>query len=338
MKGYAILGRQVFSRGRFSIVPIRFEDRFDIMRWRNEQLYHLRQAKPLTVADQDHYFQDVVSSLFDAEEPRQILFSYLKDERCIGYGGLVHVNWVDRNAEISFIMDTSLEQGYFLAHWRTFLKMIETVAFEELGLHKIYTYAFDIRPHLYEAIEAVGFKKEAVLSEHCYIDGQFKDVVIHAKINARVSIRLATESDVIITHEWANDEVSRANSFSSEFIPLETHRGWWSAKIRDSSAFYFIGEVGGSPASIVRFDKKEDGRSFIIGVNLAPKYRGLGLSYQFLRAACYEFLRTNNAPIEAYIKPENIPSIKSFEKAGFRFVGETEVNGSNALVYEFIKK
>ena len=31
----------------FSIVPIRMEDRYDIMKWRNEQIYHLRQNKPL---------------------------------------------------------------------------------------------------------------------------------------------------------------------------------------------------------------------------------------------------------------------------------------------------
>ena len=77
------------------------------MRWRNEQMYHLRQSKPLTEADQDRYFDEVVSQLFDQEQPEQILFSFLEGEKCIGYGGLVHINWGDRNAEVSFIMDTS---------------------------------------------------------------------------------------------------------------------------------------------------------------------------------------------------------------------------------------
>lgn len=335
---YRSLTRRVFRDGEFCIRPIRYEDKYEIMKWRNEQIYHLRQSKPLTVADQDNYFRDTVSKLFEADQPNQLLFSYLQKEKCIGYGGLVHINWIDGNAEISFIMETSLENDFFNFHWQTFLKMIETVAFDELNLHKIYTYAFDIRPHLYEAIEAVGFKKEAVLPEHCFIDGQFKDVVIHAKVSSRVSVRPATESDVIITHEWANDEVSRANSFSSEYIPFETHRNWWNAKMKDSYAFYYIGEVGGTPASLIRFDGKEDGKSVTIGINLAPKYRGRSLSYQFVKAACNEFLRNNNMPIEAYIKPENTPSIKSFEKAGFRFVRETEVNKGNALMYEFVRK
>ena len=62
------------------------------MKWRNEQIYHLRQAKPLTAEDQKNYFSNVVSKLYDQEKPAQILFSFLKDGKCIGYGGLVGYN------------------------------------------------------------------------------------------------------------------------------------------------------------------------------------------------------------------------------------------------------
>jgi hypothetical protein len=92
---YKVLHKQQFSVGNFSIVPIRFDDRHVIMKWRNEQLYHLRQQKPLTVEDQDTYFNTVVSKLFDQEQPNQILFSFLENGICIGYGGLVHINWID---------------------------------------------------------------------------------------------------------------------------------------------------------------------------------------------------------------------------------------------------
>jgi RimJ/RimL family protein N-acetyltransferase len=153
------------------------------MKWRNEQIYHLRQQKPLTEADQNLYFDTVVSKLFDQEYPNQILFSYLEGEKCIGYGGLVHINWVDKNAEISFIMATHLEQEFFKIHWVNYLNLIEKAAFQDLNLHKLYTYAFDIRPHLYEAIESAGFKKEAILKEHCFFEENFKNVIIHSKIN-----------------------------------------------------------------------------------------------------------------------------------------------------------
>ena len=45
----------------YKLTPIRFKDRYQIMKWRNEQLYHLRQLKPLIKSEQDQpYFNNVV--------------------------------------------------------------------------------------------------------------------------------------------------------------------------------------------------------------------------------------------------------------------------------------
>jgi len=184
MNFYKALNKQEFSSGDYSIVPIRLEDRFAIMKWRNEQMYHLRQNKPLTEEDQEKYFQSVVANLFKQEKPDQLLFSFLKEGKLIGYGGLVHINWLDKNAELSFIMETTQEEGKFEINWSVFLKLIEDVAFKELLFHKIYVYAFDIRPHLYMVLEKNNFFKDAVLTDHCFFNGKFIDVVIHSKIDA----------------------------------------------------------------------------------------------------------------------------------------------------------
>lgn len=184
MNSYKVLNNQQFSSNEFAIVPIRYEDRLQILKWRNEQIYHLRQDKPLTKEDQDNYFNTVVSKLFNEQKPNQILFSYLQNDICIGYGGLVHINWIDKNAEISFIMNTELETDYFSKHWTTFLQLIEQVAFMDLKFHKIFTFAFDVRPHIYQVFESAGFVKEANLKEHCFFDGHYKDVIIHRKLNS----------------------------------------------------------------------------------------------------------------------------------------------------------
>ena len=185
MNFYKALNRQRYSSGNFSIVPIRYDDRMDILKWRNEQIYHLRQDKRLTEADQEMYFKTVVNKLFDQKQPQQLLFSYLEGDRCIGYGGLVHINWIDKNAEISFVMNTELEKDNFGKHWKMFLQLIEQVAFTELHFCKIFTYAFDLRPHLYIPIEDAGFSKEATLKKHCFFNSAFEDVIIHAKFNTR---------------------------------------------------------------------------------------------------------------------------------------------------------
>ncbi len=182
MSQYSVLNDQVFKSNNYSIVPIRYEDRYAIMQWRNEQIYHLRQDKPLTKEAQDKYFDEVVAKIFKQEKPNQLLFSYLKDHQCIGYGGLVHINWVDKNAEISFVMDTSLEEKYFKLHWSTYLALIEQVAFRELDLHKLYVYAFDLRPHLYSALELNDYFLDSRLKEHCFFEQQYRDVVIYSKL------------------------------------------------------------------------------------------------------------------------------------------------------------
>jgi RimJ/RimL family protein N-acetyltransferase len=180
---YSILDNNIFHKDNYSIVPIRYEDRFDIMKWRNERIYHLRQSKLLTEEDQENYFSNTVSKLFNQEQPEQLLFSYLKMGECIGYGGLVHINWLDKNAEVSFIINTKLEKDEFEVNWLIFLNLIEQVAFKELEFHKIFTYAFDLRPHLYNIFEKAGFFKEAVLKDHCLFEKKYIDVIIHAKFN-----------------------------------------------------------------------------------------------------------------------------------------------------------
>ena len=123
-----------------------------------------------------------MSNSFDQEQPDQILFSFLKNGECIGYGGLVHINWVDKNAEISFIMDTELENDLFHAFWSQYISLIEIVAFNEISLHKLYVYAFDLRPHLYEVLVRNNYFLDARLKEQCFFNGEFIDVVIHSKI------------------------------------------------------------------------------------------------------------------------------------------------------------
>ena len=80
-------------------------------------------------------------------------------------------------------MDTKLESEEFETHWTNFLNMVETLAFSEMRLHKIFTYAFDLRPHLYVVLEKCGFFKEAILREHILFEKKFINVVIHSKIN-----------------------------------------------------------------------------------------------------------------------------------------------------------
>ncbi len=317
---YKSFDKQIFSNGIYSIVPIRFEDRLDIMKWRNEQIYHLRQINLLTEEDQIRYFETVVEDLFEEQQPKQLLFSYLEGDKCIGYGGLVHINWIDKNAEISFVLETALERKFFQLHWGTYLGLIEQLAFEELGFHKIFTYAFDLRPHLYTALEKAGYIKEAVLKEHCLFQGDYKDVVIHSKFNFKKKnktnkfyLREVNLNDAEILFNWANEKKVRTNSINQEPIIWENHLEWLLKKLNQLDTKIFILVSGDSLVGQIRIDLIDD--FWNIDYSIDHKFRGKGLGKEIVKLLIDKF---KSYQFKATVKKENIASIKVFTNLGFK--------------------
>lgn len=275
MKSYKVLNKQTFTSGKYSIVPLRLKDRYAIMKWRNEQLFHLRQSKLLTSEDQDQYFDKVIIPLFNSSYPDQILFSFLKEGEFVGYGGLVHINWYDKNAEISFLMNTELEIDFFESFWNKFLSLIEIVGFEELRFHKIYTYAFDLRPKLYSVLDKAAFNDVVELKQHCYINDEFISVKIHSKFNNYITLRNANESDIDITHEWVNNPIIREFSFDRSIISKKDHTNWFKMKLNSDRCKYYILEVNGVRAGSIRFDIENTKAK--INYLIDPDFMGKGL-------------------------------------------------------------
>ena len=323
MRVYKAIKKQEFRSGDYSLTPIRHEDRFKIMEWRNQQIYHLRQYEPLTVEKQENYFNTTVASIFNEERPNLILFSFLKGNKCIGYGGLVHINWIDKNAELSFIMETQLEKEAFHFYWSKFLACIEKVAFEELSFHKIYTYAFDLRPHLYTVLEGNGLKREAVLKEQCLIEGEYKDVLIHSLINKHIELRKVDSYDVNSTYSWAIDAVVRQYSLNKSKITLESHKKWFSSKLNDNNCLYFIAEKGKDQVGSFRLDLNSDGSGYISYL-IDPTFHGNGYGSELLRQGVR--IAKENPSIKNIIGEvmiENKASVKAFENLGFTIISKT---------------
>ena len=318
MRNYKCLSVNIYISDDFHLEPIRDEDKFEIMTIRNEQIYHLRQAKLLTKEDQENYFSNIVSKLFEQDFPNQLLFSFFYKNEFIGYGGLVHINWIDKNAEVSFVMKTKLEKDFFSFYWSNYLKLIEKVAFEEMKLHKIFTYAFDLRPHLYEILIENNYKFEARFIEHCFFKNKYIDVLIHSKINHYLKFRKPTLEDAELYFDWANDESVRINSYSANKIDFETHVNWFTSKLKDENCFmYLFQNESNEFIGQIRIQKQDDFFS-IISVSIDANQRGKGYSNKIIEIASNDFLSINDKnTIDAYIKEENIASAKAFEKAGF---------------------
>lgn len=149
------------------------------------------------------------------------------------------------------------------------------------------------------------------------------------KSTLNMSFRDVEMDDAMLLFEWANDAVTRSNSFNSEEIAWETHLFWLQRKLKDTDRSFYLFKQENEPVGVVRFEASND---IVIGITVAPTHRGKGLGTIMIRMACTEFHKKNNADVLAYIKKNNIQSQKSFEKAGFVFLKNDTYKGEECLI------
>ena len=148
-------------------------------------------------------------------------------------------------------------------------------------------------------------------------------------------IRHAKLTDVDLIFEWSNDEKVREQSFDSDVISYESHCEWFKNQLDNKNALTYIIEFENKPASLVRIHVNASNAT--IGVLIAEEFRGKGLARICIRTGVAEYFKTNSSPILAFIKKQNIASIKSFEKAGFSFLRDEKINQIDSVTYKIIK-
>ena len=329
---YKVLNKINFSQEEYKITPIRNQDRYDIMKWRNEQIFHLRQTNLLSKEDQDHYFNTEVNSLFEQEHPEQLLFSFLKEDQCLGYGGLVHIDWTKKKAEISFLMDSTLEDIFFESLWTIFLNLIETVAFDHLQFHKIFTYSFAVRPRLYPVLKRQSFIAEEQRKDAIEINNKWEDIWIHTKFRDKLSYKHATLKDSKQLFEWANELTTRKNSINKEIINWDHHQEWFKMKLAAkevSKIFIFFLE---NPIGVLRLDKINEVE--MISFSVDKKYRGRGYGFRMINQILNDFPKLN---FIAEVFSENESSHKIFIKNGFKVLENIKKTKVNIVRYQKLK-
>ena len=325
---YKCLDKQIFEWNDYKLIPIRYSDRFKIMNWRNEQIYHLRQKVKLNQDEQTLYFKNELSTLFKKSFPNQILFSFLENDNLIGYGGFVHIDWKLKTAEISFLMDTKLEKKYFLDLWNIFLIMIENIGFKHINFNKIYTKSFDVRPKLYDVLK----KRNFIFYDQ---DINLKDsktknnfLLTHLKFNDNLFYRDAIKQDIELLFKWSNEKLTRKNSIKKEKILLEDHKIWFENRFQESDKgrlfiFYQREPIGFLSLEEISLGKK-------ISFNVAKRHRGKGYGFRMINKIITDFKHFN---FVAQVIDYNHFSSKIFKKNGFLEIKKEIINGEAVLTY-----
>lgn len=116
-----------------------------------------------------------------------------------------------------------------------------------------------------------------------------------------------------------NQKSVRLNSFNQEKKTKKGNDAYWAKKLADPNFKAFASWLGRKPVALARIEKK------VVSIAVNEKFRHKGIAFETLNG-----LYLGNCIAE--IKPENIASIKLFEKLGF------EKKESNAEKIVFKKR
>jgi spore coat polysaccharide biosynthesis protein SpsF len=125
-----------------------------------------------------------------------------------------------------------------------------------------------------------------------------------------LNIRKAEHKDIQNVYMLFVDKTVRLASKDPSSITLEEHEVWFNSRILQDE--FFILEKNGEFVGEVRVDKKNNEN--VVSIELVKKHRNKGYGFEALRK-CLQLINKSN--VVAYIKSNNIASIKLFQKVGF---------------------
>ena len=132
-----------------------------------------------------------------------------------------------------------------------------------------------------------------------------------------VKLRTVKKEDVDILYEWANDPVTRKNSFSEEPINYQTHVKWFNSCMDNPNCIQLILEVDESRVGQARLDINAEETK--LSYSIAPSCRLMGYG-KILISEVARWINDyipNIKVILADTKPDNIASQEVLRKSGF---------------------
>lgn len=169
--------------------------------------------------------------------------------------------------------------------------------------------------------KVVGQGLDEAWSRRClaYVDGKGASrvsAVLSASASVPLRARRADPGDEARLLRWANDPLTRRDSFSQRPITPAEHHEWFHRVLSDDALRQFIVETGnGAEVGQVRFHK-HDGECEV-HYAVAPEFRGRKLGGKLLRAALDEFRSDYRGRVIGRVKADNLASQKIFRALGF---------------------
>lgn len=139
-----------------------------------------------------------------------------------------------------------------------------------------------------------------------------------------LAVRPAVDADEELLLEWANDPVTRRNSFDRGVIGADEHHRWLRDKMSagGNCLLLLVETQDGVPLATARFERIEGG--WWINYTVAPPYRARGLGTRVLELALATLTRAHPEAscVRARVMATNEPSRRIFKRLGFEIVSD----------------
>ena len=151
-------------------------------------------------------------------------------------------------------------------------------------------------------------------------------------VDETLRLRLAKPEDCELLFRWANDALTRCMSTSSQEITQPEHAEWFRQKLQDPGCFmYIVTHPQRAAVGQVRFDVDSTDCA-VVSVSIAPDCRGHGYAAEAIHLATATIRASVELRvIDAFIKPDNLASVRAFARAGYRAPVQVQHRGYEML-------
>ena len=172
----------MLSKNQVSLSAIERYNLKQIQEWRNSNSLRsfFREFRELNYEMLEKWFLETHSNLIS--DSYFFMISLTATNEAIGVGGINHINWVNRNCQLSL----------FIGHENIYIDdngwakeaaiILEEYAFKSLNLHKIIVELYESDQKKQNLLNDLGYLKEGTLREQVFKDGRYLNSSIYSKI------------------------------------------------------------------------------------------------------------------------------------------------------------
>lgn len=171
---------------KISLRPITLSDTQNLIKWRNDERVINHCLSRATISEDSH--REFYKNNIGTGKYKQFIVECIVEDFPIIYPiATVYLKDMDySNKRCELCIFTSTDTEWKPENQSLAIKMLVDKAFNEYGMHKVYSYVFYKFPDEVELLKNAGFSAEAILKEEALnAEGKYEDLVRLSIINTK---------------------------------------------------------------------------------------------------------------------------------------------------------